>query len=665
MASHSKLVGSSQVISIATIRKDIQSVSEDARFTAWMTLYSSEEAEAKNEISSIISGSNPILKIYFCRFLASAHEKKAIQFIKELLSDSNEYVVESAKKAFEKNKFTNKEQLILETLNAPLDSAQYFAMEKLSLAGIHEATEILLKKIATASEEKLEKIFSAFRFITDKRIILDVLPFCDDKRPRVRFHALMALGALYIQGIRGIRNTLLNHLSDESVEIRMGILWLLKRLPHKKDIPHFLQAMYNDTDPLVRQQAVSGLANFPSKNTIQELVRFLVFEKSKMVSLKTEAVLLSIPAHKLVKGLKKALKSEDITTRNKVMLLYSNFQKSSPAYFQWLKTQLKKAKSDKDKLPMIESLGLLENQKALPLLDAGLNESPLIAYASMSAIIKIWGTNKNFPVFKYISNTKISATITQIALKHFTKICTPEMFDDNTTHCLIAYLKSPDLNTRYFATQALAILKDNSLVAHFLETLLSETDKTNYNLLKNSVIKIISDAPETIIPLIKNHLNDTKIITEILALIRDCHLSAEKILNIWPALVSPPIDLLQSNHVNEVLEITLPKLYNAQLTINDLVEKLKTDEEKIKILSLFAVFLEKYPTLKSTLPVSQIQTWLSNTQTESQTKLIQLLKHSASTQPINLLVKLICKTKSSPIREQAAQSLNQIMGGNS
>ncbi|MBF0106807.1 MAG: hypothetical protein HQM16_15960, partial [Deltaproteobacteria bacterium] len=222
------------MINLQSIRQKIEGESEDARFIAWMELYGSDEKPAEAEINRIINGNDPILKILFCRFLSSAPEDRAADFLVRLLNDQNETVIENAIKAFDKNKLNNKTRKIIPILSAPTLKAQYFAIDRLTSAGVLLATEHLLRKMADAPETMLKAILSGFRFLNDKRVLYDVLPLTNDTREAIRFHALLATAALYESGQRQLHKFIISHLDDPSVEIRRLIVWTLRKKSLRK-----------------------------------------------------------------------------------------------------------------------------------------------------------------------------------------------------------------------------------------------------------------------------------------------------------------------------------------------------------------------------------------------------------------------------------------------
>ncbi|MBF0106771.1 MAG: hypothetical protein HQM16_15780, partial [Deltaproteobacteria bacterium] len=421
--------------------------------------------------------------------------------------------------------------------------------------------------------------------------------------------------------------------------------------------------MFNDPDPHVRQESVTGLAPFPSKKNIHDLIKFLVNEKNKMVALRGEAVLLAIPAQRLIKAFKRVLKTKDEEIKNRVLLLYSSFQKKSDVYLYYLIRELKKAKNDKARLPIIESLGLLENQKALTVLNENLHASPLIAYASMSSIVRIWKFSRDFPIIDYLESKSLVDINKQIALKHFIKISKESDYTKQVIETLTKFLRHTNLNLRYLAVQALSILKDKSILEPFMMSIFSKLDDSTQEILKKTVVNIISDDTASLTSLLEEYKHNPTAMNEILSMVEKSTRIRAKFLSLWPQLTDSPLDLLNSPYSGSLMRIVLSLIMEQKITLSQLLHTLQSDEKKIKLLSLFSRQIKNHPTLKTEIPPHIITKWLDDAPPESSKDMIGLLGHSNSEKAIPLLVSIALDRRYEHVHAAAVNSLGNLVGG--
>ena len=123
------------MIDIKEIRSHIKNGTEESRFTAWLTLYSSDEPEVNEEIKGILNGTDPILKILLARFLSHLNTEKAIHDLINLLEDENYVVHQAACKAFERNFFEQKNQKLFPLIYSRYGYVKEYAIETLAFSG--------------------------------------------------------------------------------------------------------------------------------------------------------------------------------------------------------------------------------------------------------------------------------------------------------------------------------------------------------------------------------------------------------------------------------------------------------------------------------------------------------------------------------------------------
>jgi len=649
------------MITLSQIRMDIEGSSEDARFAAWMELYTSDKELAKQELKRVVIEKDPILKILFCKFLAHNHEEKAILYLQEMLLDQNEIVLENAIKAFDKNTYVDKIIKLLPVLQAPTTRAKYFAIDRLSTTKTIQATEPILEMLKNADEELMVNILTGLRFLTDRRILFSVKPLLDHPKDKIRFGAIMAIGSLYTSGYFHARQILLDCLTDPMPKNRQAIIWNLRNTPYNKDLKHFFHYSTHDPDPFVRQECLLGLSAFSNQKVIHHLIKVLITEKNKMVVLKGEAVLLSMPTSILVKELKKLLNSLDQKIKNKVMVLFAQFQKGSDEFFEYLQENLNNTKSEKEKVAIIHSLGLLENKKAISLLEQQLKASPIISYTSMAALLKVWGYSKEFPVLKYLKNDRLSDLTKQIVLKHFVKIGSKEMYSAELTYLFIDLLKSKNINIRYHSIQALVKVINPSVLVPIFKVIIEETDPTALKTAKDNIILLIQKMPQLLIGLMEKFKNSEKEFDELISMLSISELPKSKLLQILPMFLEAPLFLLQSKQSQKIIDFLFSYIHNRVITYDDILNKIEQKTTRQDLIAMSAEKLRAEPSLKIALPLQKLHSWIQEENLVHKINLVDLISHSDSNKINSILAAIICNESSVELQNKAATALNNII----
>ncbi|MDO8313480.1 MAG: hypothetical protein Q7T25_16235 [Sideroxyarcus sp.] len=204
------------MIDIAKLRRDIEGVGEDARFLAFMELYSSKDMEAQSEIDRIIQLRDPLVKLMFLRFLGRVAEERAVRYICWMMEDDNTVVVDAARRSFERNRFEKKLDALQYLLSSSHRGALLYAMDQLSQAGQIKILDRLLQMIsdATADDQLLDAILMAMRYMPGRRGVETLLAFAADPRPHMRFRVVLACVSYCQAGIHRMHSCLVNFLKD-------------------------------------------------------------------------------------------------------------------------------------------------------------------------------------------------------------------------------------------------------------------------------------------------------------------------------------------------------------------------------------------------------------------------------------------------------------------
>ncbi|MDO8527781.1 MAG: HEAT repeat domain-containing protein [Deltaproteobacteria bacterium] len=657
-----RLVGGLPMISLEHIRQQIEGSSEDARYTAWMELYTSEDVGANAELQRIITSSDPILKILFLRFLSHVDEEKSVRYILKILEDENPVVCESARKSFDKNQYPSKLKMLFPFVHSSHVGCRYFAIERLTQGGMLEVIDVLLQMMEKADEVLLLKILTGLRFLADKRMLPTLHRYLHDNREEVRFKTVLIYGAVFESGYFPCRKNLLEALKDPSRKIRRAVLWTFCRSPSKKDLELLFRISMEDPDPLVRQESLHEMGLFPTTQVIGHLLQILVYAKERILVLKAEGILLSMPQSLLLHGLKKVLKHEDQTLKNKAMLIFAEFEKNSKDYFDFIVGGFEKATDDKQRLPYIEALGALEDPRAVSILEKYLHASYLIAYATMNALVKIGSAGrKGISVVKYLEDEKLNPLLKQMVLKYLTKRGNPEMFTDNLVRHLISCLKSDNTNIRYLSAQSLVLSGRENILDPLFEMVLRETDPTSVKFLEESILKLLSKTPSLFITLIRQYDKNRRAVVLLFELMKRGNLSGGQVLSLLPSIFGAPLFLLRSSYKAVCVDFLFFIIFHRRLTLESVLEKLEGVPEKEYLLPLLVQKYKEHPSFAVLLSATTIEKWLQTESRLQKEAMIDLMGQSRGRSPIPFLVTLMCSEKFAAYHERAAGALHQIL----
>lgn len=646
------------------------SCSEDESFRLWSDIYdrstiSTLKSSDLATFDDILLNSDDVLKIYMCRFLAHKEAEQAVLYLLELMKSKNTTVQENAIKAFQKNKYANKIRLLVKIISFDIPQTSLnFAMDSLATHAVFEAVLPLMNLLRTPGigTELIEKILQAFRHIPDKRIWTDLKPFLQDKSESVRFFALTALGALYENGFIRARKYILSHINDHSSRIRQAMVWSLRRRSHRRDWTIFWNIITSDPDPQVRQEAVLSMNNYPSRNTIIRLIRCQSKEKNRVVQLKIQAVLLAMPHNLLLRILRSEIKTTDIEYRTILMKLYVYFESDKQYCYSHLSKIYSSAASDKERLHIIETVGLLKYQESLTWLNSLLNKQALLSYTAMTAIIKVWGNhNPDFPIMSYLKSENLNETTKQVALKHFVKVARDETLTKDIINHLVELLNHSQFNIRYLAAQGLAKSNDQTIFIPFVLNLLKEEDPTAKKLTRSSLIQYVRNHPSEIVPLL-NKISGLKQAEEtVFELIVDSHLPSHKIIELWPYFFTTFSKEKLQCHIDSICRIPIAAILATQgLILEDLLRAIPELELQDLVLTTVYKLLESRNTKNLHAPIQLFEARIQNNIAISE-HVLKILSYSQNHAPVALLTRLLCLEQYNHLHEFSAKLLKSYL----
>lgn len=646
-------------ISLLEIRKMIEGVSEDARFAAWTELYTSKEPEAFHELNRMIDSNDPILKILLIRFLGGIDESRAVSLLVPLLDDANSVVVEAAKKGFERNRFDQKLKFLLPLVKSSSQQAQFYAIEQLALGGVMDVLDLLINKLPQADELLLNQILMAFRILPEKRLIPLVLPFFNHQREEIRYKTVHVLGAVYEMGHLSPRRWLLKALKDPSPRIRQASLWCLRRRKHLRDLKYLFAISLNDPDPFVRQESFNEMALFPQYLVIKQFLKVLTQEKNRNVLLKGEGIVASLPKEKLNPALKKLLKGNSSAIRNRALLLLAENSKKSSFLFRFIVSRIKKTEDKKEKVILMEALGILEDKKAIPLLESCLGDETLISYVAITSLLSVWKKDPDMPALDYLQKKGLSPLARQLILRHVIRyrpsaLNTPEMEEH-----LVFLLQDSNLNVRYLATQVLGLIQSQRAFEPMVITLQAESDPTTFKLLKQSVIASVKQNPDLLLQTITKFGNNPQIVKTLLELMKEVILDRQTACFLLRSLFQSPLSLLGTPFHDDVMVFVLNHLSQQRISFDDILDVIEKSRERIFFITSIAKACTRGDFYLPPLPFERLKKWFD--EGEEKEALIELFGLSGQKEAQTCLIAMSAQT-TDVFRPAISRAVNRLLG---
>lgn len=655
-------------MNLSEIHQHLNGMSEDARFEAWLFLYQSRSEVCLKEIEAILADSDPALKILFTRFLSRIDQERAIRYLIRLLQEHNPLVFDAARKAFEKNRYNDKYRLLIPLINSPSQRLKIYAINSLGSFPSPEAIPPLIRILeatkhdyAPEAVELKARILGVLRFLPDKRLIQWLQGFAKDEQMDTRKKAILALGAMHEVEEGTVRKELIKSLKDPEPSVRQAALWSLARNRLRRDLPFLLKLSLSDPDSAVRQESLSGLQTFHSKKTVRHLLKLLSHEKNRYVALKIESTLLATPKPVLIRGLKSELRGSSDKMRAKILLWLAQLQTGSPSMRRFLTRALKKEQSDMGKLPLIEALGALEDLKGVPELIPYLRKSPVLSYAAMGALLKIWRARGHFPVVPYLSDPDFSALSKQIILKQL--LPKPEYWsrDAQLIETLAALTRDPNLNIRYLSVEALAVVKEGDFFDLFLELAPNETDASFVRALYRHLVALILSKPERVFAVCQAHANDPQKILLILSLLMTAPLLKAQAENFVPLLIDLAFNAPSDGVLESVATVLTGWIRAEKLKAKRLFTFLESEPRKETLLNLIVRQLKSNPPAEMELPEELVAAWMGVDSPQLVHTVIDWVAMSRSRQMVPVLASFLGDRSKEAYHYQASRALNRLI----
>lgn len=649
------------MIDIAKIRGDIEGVSEDARFLAFMELYSSQDSEAQSEIDRIIQLRDPLVKLMFLRFLGRMAEEKAVRFICWMMEDDNTVVVDAARRSFERNRFEKKLDSLQYLLGSFHRSALLYAIDQLSQAGQIRILDKLLALINGADDELLDAILMAMRYMPGRRGIETLLLFAADTRSHIRFRVVLACVSYCQAGIHRMHSCLVNFLTDSDANVRQTVVWGLGQLLHRGDVAKLMQVSLADTNPEVRQAAIMALGKFPSQKLVMHLLAALVNERDKWVATRCESTLLNMPTALIQKGLSKVLESAEGRIRNRAILLSAEYQRSSVKFFTYLMKGLETAGSDKERVPYLEALGVYGDPRAVPVLMKYVQTSPVGGYVAMSSLIKVAATEE--PLVAYLEEPAGTPILKQMVLRHFARLekISPA-YHDRMIHVLQVFLKSDNVNIRYLGAQVLVRLRGAGTQDAILETLQRETDPASFGLMRTTLVDFFTKDPAVFVTALQRNRDNVQAFAILQDMMPDLIWTSADIAMQIPRLLSDAVVRDDKKYAIHCTQWIARQLFLGRVVLDQVIKGLDGIGCSELVMMHMVDELRLHPKLH--LPVTGVLLTgrLKQGNDGVRRALIELMGIALDPTAVPALVDVICDDSLKLLHPVATQSLSRIMG---
>lgn len=648
---------------IEGILERLPGLSEDARYESWLELVSGGGAKARAVFADAIAKASPLVKLLYVRFLGQWREEPALEALCGLFLDANPTVVAACRKAYDRHPDPRKWARLLPVLDAPTPEARHYAIDRLGQGSVMQAVMPLVKILRSAETETAERVLAALRFLPEKILLGEIPPYLNHGTDGVRFRAVLILAELHEEGYGGARSHLARALkNDPAPRVRQAAAWGLRRRKSRRDVPIYEERSLHDPDPMVRQECLVALGAVPSSRVIAHLLGVLVRETDRMVILKGEGVLLSLPKRKIVKALGRIYKNPDRALRVKALLLFAELQEESKPFYRYLFKELARARRDGEKLPFIEAIGILRRREALPALEGLLGASPLVTYAAMAAIIKIWGHDSGFPAGRYLSDPGLSPLIKQMVLKHFLRNEASRVDEPGLVENFIAFVASDNLNLRYLSAMALARLPGATSLEPLLGMLLSETDASSLKLLRECVSRIFAAEPGSFAAAFEKRGHDPEAVTLLLSYLGEARLPAEKIAEVFRVLCARPLEGVLAVNGEAVAEALFRFVLQRALTLGQALEILGGSPQGPRIAALLAERLKRNPALRVCAPVGSLVEGFRAGAPFARADVLEFLGRNESSEAVTALTAIIARPEYADYHVQAASGLRRLTG---
>lgn len=638
-------------------------MSEDARFEALKGLVSDPDHANKKAFEDAISASSPLVKLLYVRFLGRWRDEAALNSLIGLFFDANPAVIEACRKAFDRHQDPRKWGRLIPVLGAPVREARHYAVDRLGQGAVRQAVMPLLRLLASNTDETVERVLSALRHLPEKVFLEDIPAYLHHSREGVRFKAALVMAALYEEGYGKARYVLTHALKrDGASRVRQAAAWGLRRRKSKRDLELFMACSVGDPDPMVRQECLLALGAFPSPRVISHLLGVLVNEKDRMVVLKGEGVLFSVPVPKLTKALSRIYRSADRALSVKALLMFAELEEESRPFSRYLVRRLAKARQDGDKLPYIEAIGLLRRHDALPMLESLLGSSPLIAYAAMAAIVRIWGNDAGFPALRYLSDPGLSALIKQMVIKNFVRNESWPADDPGLMRMFHELLSSENLNLRYLSAVALSRFPNEQAFEPLLDMLLRETDPSSLRLLKDSVAHMFTGNPGLFAAAFEKYGKDPGAVALLLSYLEDVRLSSENIHALFGALFAEFSDATPIVNRKILYKTLFHFVSHRLISLAQVLDIVIKSGKRAEAAAFLAERLREHPGLRLDVPVGALVSEFEDGSRFARADVLEFLSRGDPGEAVPALATIVARRDYAEYHSQAARGLRLLTG---
>lgn len=665
------MVGGLRMTTWEEIRQ-FHGMSEDARFTGWMEIYSSPSDEAREILQKILSSEDTKLKYLFIRFLIHRHERRAVHYLQELMLDANPQIVKAAIHAFEKNQCPAKIQELIPVLKAPLPLAQGYAIDTLSQSRCSESLPHLHRMIVEAGEkttetpepnEVLPKLLSSLRLFMDKKSLPILIPFLKNECEEIRLKAVQSLGAFYASGILSLRKRLLRMISDDSPRVRQAILYALSRRPMRRDLSLTLRLLKSDPDPSLRREALIHLSHFPTPPVIRHILQILTESHDPAQILKCESLLLRMPEKRLIPGLRKIIRKERGEIRNRALIILaglSGLQKDSQECFHLLVQSLK-TETIQEKVPILEAFGRLQNQRAIPILEEYLHSPFLTSYTAMTSLIQIWNRLETVPFLKYLSDPDLEPLLKQSVLKNLIRRGGHYPYDKGLLDCLMGFFRGDRLNLRILSAQALVHSREPEFLQRLLEGILEENNPVFTPLIGQYFHHFFQADLGRFIASCMNLPKKRPLLNPLFSIMQNVSVSdeeAQSLLSVFFGLYDPLPDPSCSSLI---MERIISWLLAGKITVPRLIQELNATTARGFWLNLLAKHLEIHSGRRIEFPFAPLKAWLQDQDKTVRRSAVRLMGSGGGRPSLPVLVSMICNPQAETLHKEAAQALGKLI----
>lgn len=639
-----------------------KSEGELERYELFLQLYASKDPGERQALREILSGDDPLLKILILQYLEDLPEAHALRLALPCLEDQNPVVRQSAARAYQRNHCSGKHRLLRPYLRSKNSRAARFAVRTLGRAGDADILPLILTELPSAPEDLRDEMLGALRFLPDARSVPVLRAFTSHASDETRYRALRAVSEIVNQGAVLPAQLFLDRMNDASDRVRRLALDMLQHYPSRDIAAIFLKQALSADEPLEsRQRAISAVASFPHPDWVEPLVRLMTSSGSSALRLRSEIALKRFPAAMLKRGLLPLLKHPESSVRQQAMLIMANALGADPAVREKLFELWSGASDEQAKLSMMEVLGELGGEAVPKLLEA-LESSPLLAYASVGTLNRLWSAATAPRILAILKNPKVPDYVKQALLSALIKRPPDESIRAELRLWLIAALSDEVINIRYLSAQVLAWYPIEAKLEPLLDLLAHETAPETVEVVLRQLLKGLGLDPRPLLLAYRAHPKRETLTDHLVAVLTAQSWDEAFVFEVFHQLSLAPASVL-ADRPEAFFKVCLHMMEIGRVELEKIWLFLFSEELRLLFLGLLKRALEDPERHFPELPLEFLALHLAHASEGARSLFYELVALDARSEGVALLAAALLKETDAATLRAGRESLRRLVAG--